>query len=732
MNGRAYKETVKVTYLYKTLQNSCLDPDEPVPYSRSSILATQTFRRIAILVVQSYVRDASGEPRLHLHLLSIVAASISPSHDPGSTGVNEVLYHFHLRSALRSLGDKLPLRGFRNFLWWRISQVRKYFDLGEVTNMKRHRNVMWFVSFIAWRLLAVMFIASPVFAQTPTSSISGVVKDIQGGTIPGASVTVTNTGTGMVRTDTTGSDGAYRFPALNVGSYRVDATKEGFKTQQRSGITLNVAQSAAIDITLQVGSEAETVTVTAETSLVQTTSSTGGGLVNQQEISELPLNGRNLVDLTLMQPGISQTTVLPVLTQTSGMQGGVTMSANGAGPHSNNVFLDGANEINFWGLNGSSIIGTSLGVDGTQEYKVVTILPDAEYGLQMGAQTVIVSKGGTNNWHGDVFDYLRNSSLDARNYFDTLDTLNSNGFGTNKSFDYPNKRLPPFHRNNFGGSIGGPIIKDKLFVEAVYEGLRQTWGQTISTNTLPGNCFDQTVGSATYHQVIRSTLLSCAGLNPATAVVNPSVLAALTTPVIPGYVGLFPYPNVNISAAGIKLPGAAGNYTFRFIQPQSESYGQMRVDYTLSAKDTVYARYTQDDSSQVVQSAYAYQRLPEFEGEQFATLGWTHIFTPNLLNKFSSSLSRTNLVGSSTTTAPINPASPSPLTAACRRSPSTGSTSTTSTRLLTTFCGLRENTRSSLASCSIGTEFLTVAISTTGGRSPLARSRMPSREFMAP
>jgi hypothetical protein len=97
MNGRAYKETVKVTYLYKTLQNSCLDPDEPVPYSRSSILATQTFRRIAILVVQSYVRDASGEPRLHLHLLSIVAASISPSHDPGSTGVNEVLYHFHLR-----------------------------------------------------------------------------------------------------------------------------------------------------------------------------------------------------------------------------------------------------------------------------------------------------------------------------------------------------------------------------------------------------------------------------------------------------------------------------------------------------------------------------------------------------------------------------------------------------------------------------------------------------------
>jgi hypothetical protein len=442
-----------------------------------------------------------------------------------------------------------------------------------------------------------------------------------------------------------------------VGNYQIQATKEGFKTEQRSGVALDVAQSAEIDLTLQVGATAETITVHAEAPLVQTTSSTGGGLVDQQEISDLPLNGRNLIDLTLMQPGISQTTVLPVLTQTSGMQGGVTMSVNGAGPHSNNVFLDGANEINFWGLNGSSIIGTTLGVDGVQEYKVVTILPDAEYGLQMGGQTVIVSKSGTNTWHGDVFDYLRNSSLDARNYFDTLDTLNTNGYGTNKSFDFPNKRLPPFHRNNFGASIGGPIIKDKLFFDAVYEGLRQTWGQTIATTTMPGNCFDQTPGDATYHQITQATLLSCAGLNPATAVVNPAVLAALTTPnIIPGYVGLIPYPDVNINASGIELPGAASNYTFRFVEPQSESYGQMRVDYTISPKDTVFARYTQDDSSQTVNSSYAYQVLPEFEGEQFATLGWTHILTANLLNKFSSSLSRTNMVGNSTTTAPINPA----------------------------------------------------------------------------
>ena len=520
-----------------------------------------------------------------------------------------------------------------------------------------HRMRSVSVSTISSLSLATVLASASIFAQTQTSTILGVVKDGQGATIPGATVTITNTETGTARTATTGNDGAYRFPALNVGNYEVQVVKDGFETAQRKGIALDVAESAEIDLALRVGSTGTTVTVNDAAPLVQTTSSTGGGLVNQQQISDLPLNGRNLIDLTLMQPGISQTTVLPILTQTSGMQTGVTMSVNGAGPHSNNVFLDGANEINFWGLNGSSILDTTLGVDGVQEYKVVTILPDAEYGLLMGGQTVIVSKSGTNSWHGDAFDYLRNSTMDARNYFDALDTLNFNGFGTNKSFDYPNKRLPPFHRNNFGGSIGGPIKKDKLFIEDVYEGFRQTWGQTITTTTIPGNCFDQVAADATYHQITKASLLGCAGLNPATTVVNPGVLAALTTPnIIPGYVGFFPYPNVNVNSMGVKVPGATFNYSFRFIQPQSEDYGQMRVDYSISSKDSVFARYTQDDSREVVQQSFAYQRIPEFEGAQFATLAETHIFSANLLNTFRSSLSRTKIQGNSTTTPAVNSA----------------------------------------------------------------------------
>jgi hypothetical protein len=503
---------------------------------------------------------------------------------------------------------------------------------------------------------AAQFLPKPLFAQAPTSTILGVVKDASGAVVPGATVTVTNTGTGIARTASTGEDGSYRFPALNIGNYQVQVTKDGFQTAQHNGIVLAVAQSAEIDMTLELGTVGSTVVVTGEAPLVETTSSTGGGLVDEEQVTDLPLNGRDLINLTLLQAGISQTTVLPIQTQTFGMQTGVTLTANGAGPHSNNALLDGANLLNFWGLNGSSILGTTLGVDGVQEYKVVTILPDAEYGLQMGAQSVSVSKGGTNKWHGDAFDYLRNSSLDARNYFDALDRLNFNGFGTDKSAVFPGKRIPPFHRNDFGGSVGGPIKKDKLFFYAVYEGLRVGQGQTITTTTIPGNCFDQNAGDTTFHQITKTSLLGCAGL-PATTTVNPAVLAALSTPnIIKGYVGLFPYPNVNINSAGIELAGATFNYSFPYILPQSEDYGQIRGDYNISNSDSVFVRYTQDDSRENLNGSYPYQVVNEFGSGQYFTISETHIFSPNLLNTFRASASRNVIKGDGTTNAPFNPA----------------------------------------------------------------------------
>jgi len=408
------------------------------------------------------------------------------------------------------------------------------------------------------------------------------VKDSSGAVVPGAGVTITNTDTSLTRNGASDEDGSYRFPALPVGHYRLEVTKEGFSALTRTGITLEVGEEARIDLILEVGAPGQTVTVAEEAPLVQTSSSTLGGVVNEQQVSDLPLNGRNLIGLTLMQPGVTQTTVIPSLTIGNVMTTGVTMSNNGMSIHSNSYMLDGANTIGFFGINNSSIIGTTMGIDGVKEYKVVTNTPSAEYGLSMGGQTTVVSKGGTNQFHGDLFDYLRNDALDARNYFDALDKLNFNGFGTDKSLNYPGKRIPPYHRNNFGAAFGGPIKKDKTFFYAVYEGLRQTWGQTVATNTLPGNCFD----SGT-HVVTASSLSACSGV--ATGNINPHVLHVLSAPIVPGQMGLFPYPNANIDSSGIRLPGATFNYSFPYIQPTSENYGQIRLDENLSNSDTFFA-----------------------------------------------------------------------------------------------------------------------------------------------
>src|SRR5499433_2067152 len=500
-------------------------------------------------------------------------------------------------------------------------------------------------SFETFVTAIVALIALPtylVFAQLPTGTILGVVKDSSGAVIPGANVTITNIDTSLSRTGASTEDGFYRFPALPVGHYRLDVMKEGFSALSRTGITLEVGQEATIELILEVGSPGQTVTVAEEAPLVQTSNSTLGGVVDERQVSDLPLNGRNLIGLTLMQPGVTQTTVIPSLTIGNVMTTGVTMSKNGMSIHSNSYMLDGANTIGFFGINNSSIIGTTMGIDGVKEYKVVTNTPGAEYGLSMGGQTTVVSKGGTNQFHGDVFDYLRNDVLDARNYFDALDKLNFNGFGADKSLNYPGKRIPPYHRNNFGAAFGGPIKKDKTFFYAVYEGLRQSWGQTTATNTLPGNCFD-----SASHVVTAASLSSCSDV--ATSNINPYVLHVLSAPIIPGQMGLFPYPNANIDSSGIRLPGATFNYSFPYIQPSSENYGQIRLDENLSNSDTFFARYTHDHAEQVANRTYWYNRDNVSSAMQFATLSETHIFSPALLNTFRASYSRNLVFGQSTT-----------------------------------------------------------------------------------
>jgi hypothetical protein len=485
---------------------------------------------------------------------------------------------------------------------------------------------------VGWVLLAflVLTTTSVTFAQLPTGTILGVVRDSSGGVVPDAAVTIRNTDTGFTRTLTTGEDGAFRAPALPVGQYSIKVEKTGFQVVTRTGLTLEVGQELVSNATLQVGSSTQEVVVSGEAPVVNTTNGVLGSLVNEEKIDDLPLNGRNYIDLTLLQPGITQHRNIGA----NPTSGGLWYSSNGAPVRSNNYLLDGAPMVTLLGANSSSLAGTTLGIDGIREYRVLTNAFSAEYGMTMGSQVMIVSKGGTNNWHGDVFEYLRNNALDARNFFDPLDTTNANGFGTDKSLVYPGKRLPPFQRNDFGGSFGGPIRKDKTFFYAVYEGLRQRLGETIIDNVMAAGCHGP-AGAVIWNGVApapptyHSTCPQIGGTT-STTVTIPSVIAPL----------LAIYPNPN-------LPG--NQFTYPDSAPTREDFGQIRVDHTFSAKDSLFARYTIDDAQVItpVSTAAGLQSYPGYtvvnnSRSQYITVSEDHIFSTVLLNTARISFSRTS------------------------------------------------------------------------------------------
>ncbi len=453
-------------------------------------------------------------------------------------------------------------------------------------------------------------------AQQNTGTILGLVKDSSGAVVPGASITILNEETSLTRTVTTGENGAFRAPALPVGRYTVRAELAGFRTQSQRGLILEVAQELVVNPTLEVGAvPQEEVVVSAEAPLVNTTSSALGSVVNEQSMSNLPLNGRNYVDLTMLQPGISQQTL--ATTGGGATASGTWFSANGAPVRSNNFTLDGAPLVNAAAAATASESGTTLGVDGIREYKVVTSAFSAEYGMVMGSQTVMVSKNGTNLWHGDVFEYLRNSALDARNFFDYRTT--SGG-----------RRLPLFQRNNFGGSFGGPIKKDKTFFYGVYEGLRQNLGVTVLDNVLPAAC----------HQLVNRGTNNATLANPAACA--PTLTSSSVVPqVMQPFLDLYPQPNLS-----------GNQFTFPSSSTQREDYGQIRVDQNFSGADTFFGRYTMDDEelNNATNNIRALASGAAFPGirtlgasqSQSATLSEGHVFSPALLNTARLSFGRTN------------------------------------------------------------------------------------------
>jgi len=452
--------------------------------------------------------------------------------------------------------------------------------------------------------VCVLFAAAS-FAQLPTAKVVGTVKDSSGASVPNASVRVTNVDTNVTRTLTTDSDGSYNALELPTGNYQVEVTAAGFKSEVRKGITLEVAAAPVINFTLEVGATEQQVTVSSEIPMVDTQDATLGGVVNQQNVQNLPLNGRNYVDLSLLQAGVTPD-------RNSSGNGATSYSVNGAPPRSNNFTLDGAVTTTQEGRNPANA-GSTLGVDGVKEYKIITSDFSAEYGLAMGSQVVVVSKGGTNQFHGDVFEFLRNSSLDARNFFLT-------------TAGQPN---PLLQKNQYGGAFGGPIKKDKTFFFASYEGLRLNL--SVAQNLI--------VPAAGCHGAANAiiTPAACPDVTSNT-VVNPSIAP---------FLALYPLPNTTtIGAKG----AVVSHDIFASHNTTQQNYGQIRIDQNFSSADSLFGRYTVDNAVVNTTANPASSSVFFLQGDssqannrnQYITLSETHIFSPSVLNTARLSFSRTH------------------------------------------------------------------------------------------
>lgn len=489
---------------------------------------------------------------------------------------------------------------------------------------------------LAVLLLVVLWVAR-LDAQVATASISGTATDSSGAVLVGATIQAKNTATNLTQSTVTDAQGGYKLLDLPVGSYDVQASMSGFQTEVREGITLVVGANPVIDFALPVGQAAQSVTVQAQVSQVETQSSSVSSLVNTQQMSDLPLNGRNYQQLLTLAPGVS---TIPQSTAEVGISGtfyggGATYSVSGSRPVGQAFLLDNQDLEGFWDKGaGVSVTGNSLGVEGIAEFQLLTNTYSVQFG-GTGAAMNAVSKSGTNTFHGSLYEYVRNSALDARNFFDTA-------------------AKPYFGRNQFGGSVGGPIKTDKAFFFVTYEGLRSSQGFTgneyvpdaQSRNAIvPCNLvLGQTPSTCTNGQRIDLTTLPPSAAN----YVSPAELATVTP-----YLAIWPTTTgpelmTPTGPAGGLFPGyPSGAALFTDVASQiiDQNYILARVDYTLGSKDSVFGRYVSDTAYQNVPFPLsALPNWPEVDhaGDQFFTLEEKHLSSATAINEVRFSFTRTN------------------------------------------------------------------------------------------
>ena len=454
------------------------------------------------------------------------------------------------------------------------------------------------------RLVVVLFFfgffGGISWAQT-TGSIAGTVQDTSGAVIPNVMVTVTSVETGTARTVTADDRGHYQVLSLQVGQYELSAEASGFKKALRKGIDLTVGQQAVIDLSLEVGQVQQEVTVSAAVPLVDTTTSSTAGLVEEQAVKELPLNGRSYDRLITLNPGTSVVTTSLRPTAANVSQG-YLFNVNG-GRSNDNLFM--VNGIEFTGASrigampgGAS--GQLLGVDAVREFNVESSTYGVEYGKRDGGQVNVITQSGTNQFHGSVFEFLRNSALDATDFF------------TNAAPAGSGIKKPEFRRNDFGGAAGGPIRKDKTFIFGNYEGYRQTLTQNEVAIVPDANA--------------RQGFLPIGS--------GGSLVKVGIAPGIVPYLAMYPLAN------GPELGGGLAESFNSAPFPVREDYGNLRVDHIFSDKDSLSGAYTVDDGTKSTPFADPYTVSVLAIRQQVLSLQETHTVSANTINTLRFGFSR--------------------------------------------------------------------------------------------
>jgi hypothetical protein len=473
-------------------------------------------------------------------------------------------------------------------------------------------------------LIFSLFVPATVYAQVAGATLSGTVKDASGSTVPGASISIKNSATGITKEVTTDAAGFYTAPNLPPGVYEVASSASGFSTQVQTGITLTVGQQQVLDFTLAVGQVTQKVEVSSAAPQVELTSSAITHVVDPTLVQELPLNGRDWASLATLQPGVTAIKDQPSGGGLSprGLRGwGTQLTVVGHRPTENNYRIDGISANDYSNAGPGNVFGAQLGVDAIQEFSVITTNYTAEYGRTSGGVVNAVIRPGTNTFHGNAYYYLRDEGLDARNFFDP-------------------PKIPPFHRNQFGGSAGGPIRKDKTFIFGDYEGIRQN--KSFSGNSLVPSPAARGIGPNGQPTVAMLCLpnpanpigpcveqpLPGAGqgtpLNPAAP--NPDPVTHIDQGILP-YLAFYPLPN-----AGLIGHGDVGRFLTPIPQPLTENYVVGRVDQHFSEKDDLDGVYFYDRSHFTLPDNFLLSTTEAISARQFFSLEWTHTFSPQLVN----------------------------------------------------------------------------------------------------